>query len=160
VKIPLRTVQKEHTGLTVRKNKLNIFGRNVNLYLSGRTPMEKYDRIRSAENLTMFGRIILPMKILSTEYIEFEEREVMLSEEEAEQIAFAKINQIIAEKFDNDENIIEITGKSYAGEIYDGYYYLICVVDCIENIAKEMPLSANSEDSKNLENLENVKTES
>ena len=145
IKIPLRNTRKEHTGHSVSRNKLNIFGRNVNLYVRGGTSIEKYDRIRSAENIALFGRIILPMRILRTEYIEFEEREVIISESEAEQAALAKLEQIIAERFEGNENIIEILSKSYTGEFLDDYYYLTCIVYLIENIAEEAFLSADFE---------------
>lgn len=148
LKIPLKTVKKEYTGNTEIKNKLNIFGRNVNLYLSGKTSMDKYDKIKNTANVTLFDRIILPMKILSIEYLEFEERESMISEAEAEQIALAKIDEIIAEKFEGDEKIIEITDKSYEGELSGDYYYVKCVVDCIENIAEEALISTNLEIEK------------
>ena|GEM_PF-1486767 len=145
LKIPLRTARKEYTGHTVRKNKLNIFGRNVNLYLRGGTSMRKYDKIRYTENVTLFGGINLPMRIFSVDYLEFEEPEIIISEEEAEKIAYAKIEQIIAGKFDKDENIIEITGKTYEGKLAGDYYYIICLVDLIENIAQEARLETEPE---------------
>ena len=151
IRIPLRNTRKEHTGNTVSRNKLNIFGRNVNLYLRSGTSMDKYDRIRSAENVTLFGRIELPMKILRTEYFEFEMREVIMSQEEAEQAALAKLEEIIAEKFDGDENIIEILSRSHSGKFTNGYYFLTCIVYLIENIAEESFLSTNFETEEELE---------
>lgn len=110
--------------------------------------MEKYDRIRSAGNVTLFGRIVLPMRILRTEYIEFELREIVITEEEANQIATATFERLIENKFGGDgdgdtSDIIEIVGKSYTSELRDGYYFLTAVVDLIENIAREAVLSAD-----------------
>ena len=147
IKIPTVTTRKEHTERIVNRNKLNIFGRNVNLYLVGGTSMEKYDRIRSTENVTLFGRIMLPMRIFRTQYIEFEQREVTLSEEEANQVALATFERIITDKFGSgdDGDIIEIIGKSYTSEMREGYYFLTGVVDLIENIAREVEFEADFE---------------
>ena len=143
IKVPLDIIKKEYTGSVSRKNKLNIFGKSVNLYLTGRTGAEKYDRIKSSSDVSLFGRVKLPMKIMRTEYLEYKMSELSLSEAEAEQIALDKIEQIIAERFEADENIIEITGRSYEGKLVsseDGveYFHAVSVVDLIENIAQEV----------------------
>lgn len=148
IKIPLKSVMKEYNGHKITKNTLNVFGRNIRLYVSGKISMRQYDRIKTTDSLTLFDAVVLPMKIISYAYTEFTTKEVYIDEETAKEIAIAKINGIIENKFGNDENITEIKRGNYTGEITDGYYYMKCEIECVENIAKEMPFDINMQTEK------------
>ncbi|MCL2772379.1 MAG: sporulation protein YqfD [Oscillospiraceae bacterium] len=149
VEIPLKSSEKEYTGNRAEKNTLSILGKNINLYLNNKISMEKYDKIKKTENLTLFNAVVLPVKISTSEYVEFQKKEIIIDEETAKDIAISKINGIIESRFENDKDIVEIKSKNfYGGEIKDDYYYMKCEVECIENIAKEVPFNTNIQTEK------------
>jgi len=156
IKIPLKSTVKEYTGHTAVKKNLSVFGRSIRLYLNGKVQMEQYDRIKTAEDVTLFDAVVLPMKIISHSYAEFTEKEINIGEETAKGIALAKIIEIIKTRFEDDENITEIKSANYTEEIIDGCYYMKCEIECIENIAKEMPFDANMQ---NMQTNMNEETE-
>ncbi|MCL1859649.1 MAG: sporulation protein YqfD [Oscillospiraceae bacterium] len=141
--IPLDSTEKYYTGNIINKNSLNIFGKNINLYIKSNVPIKKYDKTKETKNIVLFNQVILPVKITTANYSEFTEKNIKLTENSAKDIAISKINCIIDNRFGGDENIVEIKSRNYEGEIYDGYYYMKCTVDCVENIAKEMPFEAH-----------------
>ena len=143
VKIPLNITQKEYTGNVINKNTLNILGKNVNLYFNSRNFMEKYDKIEKTEDLKLFNVIVLPMKIKTTIYKEFIHNSKRIDEIDAKIIAMAKIDDIIEREFAD----IKIESREYRETVYDesGGYYLQCKLECIEDIAQEIPFIANIE---------------
>jgi similar to stage IV sporulation protein len=141
--IPLEATEKYYTGNIVNKNSLNILGRNINLFFRSGVSMEKYDRTRETKNITLFNAVVLPVKISKATYQEFEMKNIKIDENTAKDIAISKINCIIDNRFGADENIIGIKSKNYKGESANGYFHMICTVELIENIAKEMPFETN-----------------
>jgi len=149
VKIPLKSTEKDYTGNKTEKNTLDVFGENINLYLNNKISMGKYDKIKKTENLTLFNTIVLPIKISTSTYVEFQKKERNINEETAKVLAISKINGIIESRFENDKDIVEIKSKNFSeGEMKDGYYYMECEVECIENIAKEVPFNTNIQTEK------------
>ena len=146
--LPIVSSEKYYTGKTANKYSLNILGKNINLYIKNDISFEKYDKIKNTENIVLFNAVVLPIKISTAVHREFTEKNIKLDENKAKDIAISKINCIIDNSFGNDENIVEIKSKSYEGEITDEYYYIKCTVDCIENIAKEMPFDTNLKTEK------------
>lgn len=149
--IPLDSTKKNYTGNETGKTSLNIFGKNINLYLKSSVSYDKYDKIKNITNLTLFDSIVLPIKVSNSVYKEFELKNIKIDENTAKDIAISKINCIIDSMFGGDENIVEIKSKNYEGELYNenehdknkSYYYMKCTVDCVENIAEEMPFNTN-----------------
>jgi len=141
--IPLVSKEKYYTGTIINKNNLNILDKNINLYIKNDIPIEKYDKIKTTENIILFNAVILPVKVTKTVYREFAYKNIKIDENTAKDIAISKINCIINSRFNNDENIAEIKSKNYEGELNDDHFYMKCSVDCIENIAKEMPFGIN-----------------
>jgi len=140
VKIPLNTTLKEYTGSVIYKNSLNILGKNVNLYFNSGNFMEKYDRIIEIEDLKLFNVIVLPIKIKRVTYEEFIHTSIKLDEIEAKVVAMAKIDDIIEREFEN----IKIESREYEEILHDdGNYYLQCKLNCIEDIALEVPFVAD-----------------
>ena len=141
--IPLDSAEKYYTGTVINKNSLNIFGKNLNLYIKDKISIEKYDKIKETKNIVLFNAVVLPLKIVMSTYKEFTVEDKKIDENTAKDIAISKINGIIDNRFGGDKNIIEIVSKNYEEEISDDYFYMRCSVGCIENIAKEMPFDAN-----------------
>ena len=140
VKIPLNIAQKEYTGAEINKNSLNILGKNVNLYLNSGNSMEMYDKIEIMEDFKLFDVIILPVKVTMVTYREFIKKSLTLDELEAKVIAMAKIDDIIEREFKD----IKIESREYEEIINDdGNYYLQCKLNCIEDIAHEVPFGSN-----------------
>ena len=152
VVIPLESTEKYYTENIINKNSLNIFGKNINLYLKNSVSIKKYDKTKTTENLVLFGAVVLPIKIIKVSYREFTEKNIKLNENTAKDIAISKINCIIDSRFGGDKNIADIISRNYEGEVIDEYYYMKCMVDCIENIAKEVPFEADIKDIKTEEN--------
>ena len=145
VKIPLNITKKDYTGTVINKNSLNILGKNVNLYFNSGNFMLKYDRIEKTENLKLFNAVVLPIRIKTVTYQEFVNTSVILDETEARIIAIAKINDIIEREFKD----IKIESIEYEEILHDGTdYYLQCKLDCIEDIAQEVPFISNIETDK------------
>lgn len=145
IAVPFYSTETYYTEKKTNKSILNIFGKNLNLYLSGKIPIEKYDKTKTARNITLFNAVVLPIKITTYSYREFEEKKIKLDEKTAKDIAISKINSIIDSRFGGDENIIEIKSVYYDEEIADDYFYMMCTVDLIENIAEEAMFDAEFE---------------
>jgi len=141
--IPFVSTKKYYTGIVINKNNLNILDKNISLYIKNKIPVEIYDKIKKTKNITLFNAVVLPVKISKTVYKEFTLKNVKIDENTAKDIAISKINCIIDSRFDSDENIVEIKSKNYEGAIKDDHFYMKCTVECIENIAKEMPFETD-----------------
>ncbi|MCL2095838.1 MAG: sporulation protein YqfD [Oscillospiraceae bacterium] len=141
--IPLNSSEKYYTGNTAGKRSLNILGRNINLYLNAGVNYPEYDRTRETKNLTLFDVIVLPIKISTAFYSEFEIKNKKISRNTAKDIAISKINSIIDSRFGSDENIIDIKSKHFEEEITEDYFYMSCTVELIENIAEETEILIN-----------------
>jgi hypothetical protein len=146
VKIPLYIIQKVYTGVEINKNSVNILGKNVNLYFNSRNYMDKYDKIEITDDLKLFNIIVFPMKITTIVYKEFIHNSKTIEEIDAKIVAISKIDDIIEREFKN----IKIESREYEEIISDdgGDYYLQCKLECIEDIAQEVPFIANIETKK------------
>ena len=143
IAIPLVSTGKYYTETIINKKSLSVFGKNLNLYLKNDIFIKKYDKIKETKNITLFNAIILPIKISTSIYKEFVTENIKIDEKTAKDIAISKINSIIDNRFGCDENIVEIKSRSCEREITDDYFYMKCTVECIENIAKEVPFDTN-----------------
>jgi regulator of sigma D len=149
--VPRNATEKQYTGNVINKNSLNIFGKNLNLYLKNGVSIEQYDKAKETKNITLFNAVVLPIKISTSTYSEFEIKNVKIDENTAKDIAISKISSIIDNRFGEDENIIEIISQNYEEEVTDDYFYMICMVDLIENIAKELPFDVDFDAESKIE---------
>ena len=63
--------KKVYTGREINELKINFFKKKINLSSNCRIGYERYDKIESAERLTLFGSIQLPVWISRTGYAEY-----------------------------------------------------------------------------------------
>lgn len=146
--VPRDSTEKCYTENVTDKRSLNIFGKNLNLYIKSGVSMGKYEKTKETKNITLFNAVVLPIKITTATYSEFEIKNIKLDEKSAKDIAISKINSIIDSRFGDDKNIIEIVAQNYEEEVTDDYFYMKCTVELIENIAKELPFDADLEETE------------
>lgn len=87
VVIPLQTREKFYTGRTETKTSVKILGKSFDFFLSELSPYEKCDVSASSKKLSLFGSVLLPLRVETLSYREYELRELSLSESEALQRA-------------------------------------------------------------------------
>lgn len=70
--MPLEAYEKVYTGEIVTKKSLIIAGKTIDLYFSGGNLWSGYDKITKEESVELFGKIALPIKTISEQYLEYE----------------------------------------------------------------------------------------
>ena len=134
VSFPYKGKEKIYTGRVYNDNKIKIFSKVINFSLKSNKNIEFCDKIEKSEQITLFGKYKLPIFIESTRYFEYELLEVEYSKREAVDLAFMELHEKIKSETANAELISKSVKTSYD----DDGFYIVCSLECIENIAKEV----------------------
>ena len=137
--IPYKQTVKEHKKSKLLNFSINFFDFQINIYrYTGKMPM-KCDTIYKREQIVLFGKVKLPIFIVSDRYCEYTESEIYLTEEEAARLAFSRLkSELAAVTFD-----CELVSKNITGEFTDTSYVLTCDAECIKNIAIPLEFEVN-----------------
>jgi len=131
VEIPFENTKKVYTGRKFSEIYINFFKKSIKLFANtGKMPPTCDIIYKNGElGLSHFPKI--PIGYKKTEYSEYCDEAVTLSEEEAMERAFALLDSELRKMSDN----IELLSKNVDFEITDEAYILKCRLVCIENIA-------------------------
>ena len=140
VKIPLKTVKKEYTGEKHEKKSFIFFSKSINFSFMGRNLPTSCDIIRMYDEIELPGEKILPVAIERELCLPYIEKEITLTEAEAERLARGELAERLSSLL-GDEGILlcERTESETDGE----FYTLTCSIECIRDIAVETPLFAS-----------------
>lgn len=124
-----RDTKKVSTGKVKRKKKLLFFNFSVNLFIKNKILFEKYDILSYTKYISLGDGKNLPIGIETTEYREYEENSVNLSEKEIEEKLFFELD-----KECKDCKVVNKTTKKKDGMITVTY-------ECLEDITQEEELN-------------------
>ncbi len=134
VQIPQSEVKREQVRVVKREKSVKIFGKTIEFFKKGGNWDEKYDIINNKKEITLFGKIVLPITVTETVY--YETREVTLTKDEAQmrQAAHAALDAQMTALMAEAKQILT------QGEIQiqpsENGITASCAVRCIVDIAK------------------------
>ncbi len=142
VEVPIKNTREVFKERIILKKSLFFFGKSIKLKENYSILQDKCDIITLNKRVVLFEglsqKLETPLPIsIRTEYVEiYENVDVTYSEEEALLIAENEMIQAISEVLPEAEMISK---ESYY-EIIDGVLVLTWSIECIENIASEIPI--------------------
>lgn len=140
--VPLHGQSQVYTGHEETEKEYRFFTQELNFLGKKRNSFAYSDQIVDYERVMLFDFIKLPVFVTTTVYKEYELVDYVLDEEQAKQMAEAKMMKLLADELKD----CELVSKTSEGELQDGVYRLTCKVYCIADIAKEIAID-DSEDS-------------
>lgn len=133
VKMPLKEEIKKYTGNQYEDKSLVLFKKYINLFKKYSNYDKIYDTIEETEQITIFGKIKLPIQVKTSRYREYEYINVEYTKEQATDHAFAELRNQLDCVLEGSELLSKEIKINYDKD----YVYLECLIYCFENIAEE-----------------------
>lgn len=106
-KIDLRQVSVNRTGNEEKKYKIKF--NNFQINLGKKLPkFQKYDTIDEDKKLKLFSDFYLPITLGISTYYEVEEKETLLTKEDAKNVLTEKLKNELSEEIENKDNIKDV----------------------------------------------------
>ncbi|MBQ9747056.1 MAG: sporulation protein YqfD [Clostridia bacterium] len=137
--IPLKITEKVYTGAETQKKSVKIFSKSLNLLKNTGVSYEKYDTIINEEKIYLFGKIELPIYVITQTHREYREEERTLTEKEALARALAETDR----KSETELAGAEILSRKTEAEARDGKLFVRTEVYCILDIAEEVKIETD-----------------
>jgi len=137
--IPLETAEKVYTGKETHKKSIKIFSKSFNLSKNTSVSYAKYDTIINKEKIYLFGKIELPIYVITETAREYNEISRTLSESEALARALAEID----EKSKAELAAAEILSRETNTEMRGSSLYVRTEVYCVTDIAEEVKIETD-----------------
>lgn len=146
VKIPYEYEEKVYTGRNSVEKSLIFFGKTIKIYNNKVRFSELCDIIDVTEvNIVRgIGGVPLPLGIYTEKKCEYEMKSFRRDEESAEELAVYRLKILMEKELVGAELLMKKTRIERTADSL----ILICDVECIENIAKEIPISTDFSDDK------------
>ncbi len=132
IKIPLKNKEKVYNNKEYTEKSFKIFSKIINFSSKYRNHNAFYDKIETKERVYLFGKIELPIEILTTTYKEYELEPVEFSYSQAIDVAFSELRIEMDSALENAELISKTVETSWDDE----HFYICCNLYCLENIAE------------------------
>ena len=136
IDIPYSVLNTNRTGSELKQYSLQILGRELPLHFDRKHPYDAYDKSVTREHIVLFGRIRLPIRLVTETYGEYEVVPETLSQEQARGKAYAEMKRWMAEELGE----AEILSRQVTEQPGEECFRLICELECLENIAKSVPI--------------------
>ena len=137
--IPLKTAEKTYTGAEISEKSVKIFAKSLNISKKTSVPYEKYDTIVKEEKIYLFGKIELPVFVVTETHREYREEERTLTESEALARALADIDEKSRAELDG----AEILSRTTETEMREGSLFVRTEVYCVLDIAEEVKIETD-----------------
>ncbi len=134
VNFPYLGKEKSYTGRVIKENKIKIFSKVINISLKSNKNLEFCDKIEENKQISIFGKYKLPIFIENTKYFEYQIIDKEYTKREAVDLAFKELKEKTDIALMDAELVSKFTQTSFDS---DGFY-IVCDLECIENIAKEV----------------------
>ncbi len=134
VTFPYTGEEKNYTGRVFSEHRIKIFSKVINFSPKSNKNIEFCDKIEKNKQIMLFGKFELPIFVQSTRYFEYEITEKEYSKREAVDLAFKELKK----KTDSALIDAELVSKSVETSFDENGFYIVCDLECIENIAKEV----------------------
>ncbi len=132
IEIPYEYEQRVYTDEEYCEKYLNFFDFSMNISKKYGKEGTLYDKIDIVENCDLFGVIKTPISLRTVKYMSYETVMAQRSREEAQELAYFKLSQLLGE-LSVDRIVIK---KTVTPMVREDSYVLICTVVSIENIAE------------------------
>lgn len=143
VSVPLESAEKVYTGEKITQKEYIFFTKALKSFGKGGNDEGFYDKIIDTERVTLFGVLKLPIFVQTTVMREYTEARCSYTEEQAAQIAQARMMRTLSEALAG----CELQSRKSEGYLENGIYTLRTGVYCIADIAKEVEITNGAEDS-------------
>ena len=140
IEVPFEITEKVYTGRKYSEIYINFFKKYIKVFANTGKMPPTCDIIYKNGELGLPSFADIPVGYLKTEYLEYVERAVTLSEEEAMERAFALLDGELGAFSEK----AELLTKNIEFEISESAYILRCSVVCIENIAMTREIDAKT----------------
>ncbi|MBQ8447467.1 MAG: sporulation protein YqfD [Clostridia bacterium] len=137
--IPLETEEKAYTGAETHKKSIKFFSNSINLSKNTSVPYAKYDTIVNKEKIYLFGKIELPIYVITETYREYTQAARTLTESEALERALADIEK----QSEAELAGAEILSRSTETCVQGGALFVRTEIYCITDIAQEVKIETN-----------------
>ena len=137
--IPLETSEKSYTGREIQKKSIKIFSKTINISKNTSVSYEKYDTIVNEEKIYLFGKIELPIYVITETHREYALAPRTLTEKEALEHALADISK----QSEAELAGAEILSRTTETEMRGGALYVRTEIYCITDIAREVRIETN-----------------
>lgn len=124
---------KVPTGVTEERYTLNINNFKINFYKT-LSKFKKYDTINENKKLMLFSNFYLPIEIIKTTNYEYEEQDVIYTEEELKNKGTEKLTNELESEIECKENIINKQVNVYGNT---EYLEIEVIYEVLENIGIE-----------------------
>ena len=145
VQVPLHGQSKVYTGEQRIEKNYKFFTKALKTFGNGGNDGALYDKIIDNERVMLFDMLKLPIFVTTSVYKEFEYVDCELNEQQAAELAEAKMMKKLADELAG----CELVSKSSTGALEGDVYTLTCKVYCIADIAKEVEIEYGQQDSAN-----------
>lgn len=139
VEFPYRGKDKLYTGRIYTERKIKIFSKVINFSIKSNKNWEFYDKIEENKQIKLFGKYFLPIFVENTKYFEYQMVDKEYSRQEAIDLSFKELKT----KIDDLSSNAELLSKSIETSFDENGFYILCKLECIENIAKEVRIYKN-----------------
>ena len=143
VDVPLEYEVKTYTGKEFTEKSYKFFTKGVKSFSNSRKIDGFYDKIENEDRVMLFDILKLPIFRTTCVYKEYKSEKTLLSEEQASELAEAKMMKLLSEELVG----CELEKRTFNGNLENGVYTLKCSVYCIADIAKEVGIGNGAEDS-------------
>lgn len=140
IEVPFEITEKVYTGRKYSEIYINFFKNYIKVFANTGKMPPTCDIIYKNGELGLPHFSDIPVGYLKTEYLEYGERIVKLSEDEAMERAFTLLDGELSAFSEK----AELLRKNIEFEISDSAYILRCSVVCIENIAEVREIDAKT----------------
>ncbi|MCI8589915.1 MAG: sporulation protein YqfD [Clostridiales bacterium] len=144
VEVPLHGQSQVYTGHEETEKHYRFFTQDLNFFGKTKNSFDTCDQIVDYEQVMLFDFLKLPIFVTTSVYKEYELVDYALEEEQAKQMAEAKMMKLLADELKD----CELVSKINEGELVDDVYILTCKVYCIADIAKEMEIDYSVEQAE------------
>ena len=121
---------KVPSGVTEKKYAININNFKINFYKT-LSKFEKYDTINESKKLMLFSNFYLPIEIIKTTNYEYENQDVIYTEEELTNMGTKQLEEELENEIENKENIVNKQVNVYQNE---EYIEIEVIYEVLENI--------------------------
>lgn len=139
--VSLKTERKTYTGREKTQTSIKFFSKKINLFGNKEIFFREYDTIEEETRVCLFGKIKLPIFVSKTVLSEYVSDEAFITEQEALEKAGQDIMTEIGKALDGAQVLARYTDVTKTEESVK----IHCDVECIIDIAKEVPINAEQE---------------
>jgi len=132
IEIPYKSTKKEYTGKKYTEKDYKIYNFYINFSSKYGNQEVFYDKIEKRDKISVFGIKKIPFEIITTSLYEYKNIPVVLSKQEATDMAFIELR----EEMDKALLNAELISKEVKTSFDEKGFYIYCNLYCLENIAK------------------------